>query len=64
MLLLLFHDEGLSALESSVPSMKQSQCGAPFRGSVYGARADLGLMFAQEYRNPELRHSWFQPKLQ
>lgn len=32
--------------------------------SVYGARADLGLMFAQEYRNPELRHSWFQPKLQ
>lgn len=51
-------------LESSVPSRKQSQCGAPFRDSVYGARADLGLMFAQEYRNPELRHSWFQPKLQ
>lgn len=64
MLLLPFHDERLSALESSIPSMKQSQCAAPFRGSVYGARDDLGLMFAQKYRNPELRHSLFQPKLQ
>lgn len=54
-LLLLSHDEGLFDSETLVLSVKQSQSNAPF--SVCGAKADLGLMFTQEYRSSELRCS-------